>query len=230
VTREEPAVAFNRGEQRSDEEAFEDGTRALKEVIEARPEAARELLEIIGRRIAGPIDENTWGRIETSLLDYLGDEDATGVLGWGLASDPGDTNRIEQLEQSGGPEVGELMRRIRGAYGLELRDAGAMRDFPDNWRTLGHRVYQAVALGTSFIELTIEKQNGDRFVLDGPADSTLSLAHFITGALRVAGRDAFSDELVEEFSVEAEELLKQWRATAEAGTQADSGTVAPGEL
>jgi hypothetical protein len=190
--------------------------RALKGVLAKRPDAEGELTEIIGRRLGGTIDDRTWGELDAALVDYLGDREAAGVLGWALESDPGDPGRIEELEREGGAEAAELARVLTARYGVELRDASGLRDFPDNWKSLTHNVYQAASIGQTFISLTIEKQNRDRVTLDGPADASMSLTSFLMSALRLAGRDAFTPELLNQFVLDTEDLLKQWRVEEEA--------------
>ncbi|HET7856494.1 MAG TPA: hypothetical protein VFL41_08560 [Gaiellaceae bacterium] len=208
-----PALTVGQG---LDEDPFVTGSRALKEILAAKPQAEDDLAEILGRRLAGQIDDRTWGEVDAALADYLGDRDAAGVLGWALEADPGDRTRIEELEREAGPEAAGLARGLTARYGVELRDAGALRDFPDNWRSLSHNVYQAASIGQTFISLTIEKQNKERFTVDGPADAAMSLASFLLGALRLAGRDAFTPELLNQFVLDTEDLLKEWRAEEEA--------------
>ena len=209
--------------ERTDEEVIAAAARAVNEFLGAKPYAVDELLEAIGRRLGDPINDRTWGAVDATLVDYFGDRDAADVLAWALASDQGDGTRIEQLARNGSPELAEVARRITARYGVELRTADAMRDFPDNWRSLTHNVYRAGPLGRTFINLTIDKSNGDRFFLDGPADATMSLASFIMAALRLAGRDAFSENLLEGFVADGEDLFKQWREVDDL-TGGDSGS------
>lgn len=197
---------------RTDDQVFEDGARALGEFLKARPQAADELIELIGRRFNDPIDQSTWGKVETALRDYFANADAGNVLAWALNADEGDRYRVDELAHAGGLEVGDLARRITGAHGIELRDAYAIQDFPDNWRSLSHSVYQALSgNGRVFISLTVVKQNWDRFVLDGPADSMMSFAAFVLDALRRATPKAFSEEGVEDFIAELEDMAREWR-------------------
>jgi ribosome-binding factor A len=214
ASEEADATATAEEQQPSDEEIFANAAGALNRLVEARSDLADELAKILARRLQGPIDEGTWNSVTATLADVFGDMQIADVFAWVLESDRGDLQRVEQLEQAGGPHAGNLARQIIGSCGIELRTASAMRDFPHNWRELSHHVYQGLANNRTFISLTVVKENGERLFLDGPADSMLSFCKFVVSALRLAGREAFSPDFVEELLADFGELAKNWRETA----------------
>jgi hypothetical protein len=200
----------------SEEEIFATSALALNHLLETRPEAREELMRILARRLEGQVDEGSWSNVLATLIDVFGDPQTADVFAWVLESDRGDPQRVEQLEQSGGPLAAELARQIIASYGLELRAASAMRDFPHNWRELSHQVYQSLANNRTFIALTVVKENSERVFLDGPADSMLSFCKFVLSAVALAGREAFSPDLVDEFLTDLGELERKWREAAAA--------------
>jgi hypothetical protein len=211
----------------SDEDVFANSALALNRLLETRPETRDELMRIMARRLDGQIDEGTWSNVISTLMDVFGDAQTADVFAWVLEADRADPQRVEQLEQAGGPLAAELARQLIGSYGLELRAASAMRDFPHNWRELSHQVSQSLANNRTFIGLTVVKENGERLLLDGPADSMLSFCKFVLSALRLAGREAFSPDLIEDFLANLRELEQTWRE-AEVGVDGSAAEAPDG--
>ena len=185
------------GPESAPQELIDESARELEGVLEAMPGALDELRLMVDRRVASPIGAETWEAIRNGVIDYLG-ERAAGLLLWSSVSDSRDeerSRRVERLRASGASAALDLVRRLRASHGRELQEAWDLFAEPvNNWRTADREVYLDLARGKAIVRIQLSKNNGERITLEGPADSYLNLAGFVTNALIVIGdRSPFSD-------------------------------------
>jgi|GEM_PF-1651811 len=199
----------------------------IQELLDTQPDALDYVLDILRKHVEPVIGGATYGNLMTSLVNYLG-PDASYLLAW-LAqaqADPAEQQaRFEALEQHArefSPEVVAFYRAIIGTFGQEMELALIRsNELPDNWNVISREVLYDVINNSFLIQLTIEKFNGEKTVIEGPPDSILSLATgIIITARLVDTRDVFSQDRIDTFLAEAEELIALLRPEPEPADEA----------
>jgi hypothetical protein len=194
--------------QLSEEEArhlLSRGVEELHALLEARPRAMEDVLDILDRRLGGEIDAQTWKVLDDSLAHYLG-RDLAHLVAW--AVQPDQTARLEELQRYASPEVMAFFRTILGRYGPEWESALlCWNELSHDWRTLHREVYYDQLNRQPYIRLRIEKYNGETVLIEGNADSILGLTSGLILTLRLVGiPEAFSESRIKQFREEVEEF------------------------
>jgi len=179
---------------------------SLRAFLAARPEAPAHVLEILGRRLSGQLDAETWQVLDTSLSNYLG-RDLAYLITW-TAIDP--DMRLPEVEKHASPEVMAFLRTILGLYGPELGNAFAVwNELPNNWQTIYRDVFFDQITQRHLLRLRIDKFSGEKVVIEGPADSIMNLTTGFIFTLRMVGTpDAFSQEWVDQFLKEVDQFTE----------------------
>jgi hypothetical protein len=200
------------GPEMAPQELIDESARELEDVLNASPGALDELRLIVDRRVSSHVDNETWEAIRNALVDYLGQRPA-GLVLWCSVADTrveDRARRIERLQESGSLMAVELVRRLRASHGRELQEAWDLFAEPvDNWRTADREVFVDVARGRAVVRIQLSKNNGERITLEGPADSYLNLAGFITNTLVTVGdRGAFAEGTISYYREATMSLLE----------------------
>jgi hypothetical protein len=198
------------------------GAAELRALVSSQPTTEEEVVAVLSRRLEGPVTPETWDSIRDSLTSYLGEE-AFNTFGFTMTSDVGDETRLHILEEVGGPDVVNVLRRIMAQFGEELRLAYEVSgQLADNWRLVNREVYRDLINNRYFMRIEVEKYGGEKTAIEGPPDSILSLATFLLGALRYTGdADAFSEVRIDAFLTEARELISLLTAAEEIEVEED---------
>jgi hypothetical protein len=188
--------------------------REVRSVIDSRPHAEAELLRIIGDRLSTDVNAYTWQQLTKSLSSYLsfGTEFAF-VLAW-AATEPDEEEALRQLEATE-PEATVLVRRILGLYGREVKRAftGWERS-PHDWTTVVREVHYDILNAKFEIRLKIEHYGGHTSIIEGSAESIMTLArHIILTLHQVGTRDAFPEERIDDFLTEARAFIEMLSAS-----------------
>ena len=194
--------------QLSDEDArslLSQGAEEMHALLQARPRAMEDVLEILGRRLSDGIGAETWQVLDKSLSHYLG-RDLAYFFVWTVQ--PDQASRLEELQKYASPEVMAFFRTVLGRYGAELESALlCWNEFPNDWRTLHREVFYDQINQQPYIRLRIEKYSGEVALIEGNADSILGLTSGLILTLRLVGlREAFSQERIEQFLEEVGEF------------------------
>jgi hypothetical protein len=173
----------------------------LEEAIQSRPGLRAEIGSVIDRRLSNVTGPESWEQIRRSLVDLLGANSA-GLLMWMCVNDALEEDRalrIGRLQQNAKSDVIELIRSIRAAYSHEIQNAWEIfGETPNNWRSIEREIYVDVVRGRPYLKLQLKKFNGEQIVLEGPGDSFLNLAGYLSGALATFEADAgFTTELID---------------------------------
>lgn len=187
-----------------------EGAKELEELLKSDPGAEERLLEIIGTRVDGEINDVTWDLLDSSLIGYVG-INVTQLLEWvfiGLALR--DPSRMDLVAKAASPRVENLIRSILGRFGVELEEAWTVwRQLPNDWRTFFREVYHDQIRNTPLIKIRIRKYNGEDLNLEGNPSSFLTLARNLVLTLQlVAIPDVFSPDIVDSFVEEVTKLNK----------------------
>jgi hypothetical protein len=187
----------------------------IDEYLAADSETEEETLDVLRRRLEGPIQTTTYDAILGALRALMGD-DGTGLIHWYVTSSPEDA---AILRGNASPRVEWFLRRIVAAHGPELQAAFALwRDLPDDWKSVNREVFYDVVRERYYIRHKIFKVDGSEVTLEGNADSVLDLARTMLLTLRWIGTaDAYSPAVKEAFLAEADEFIAMVRS-AEAGS------------
>lgn len=179
----------------------------LHALLELQPQLGEYVLEIIGKRLGDHIDGQTWQSLDNSLANYLGRELAY-LLIWLVQTDQG--GRLNELEQYASPQAMAFLRTILGLYGVELRRALTLwAELPNNWDSISRAVYYDQLAHTYHMEVRILKYNGEEVLIEGPADSILTLTSYLILTVRLAGAsDAFSEANIDLFLGEVGQFLR----------------------
>lgn len=168
-----------------------------------------ETLALLGRRLSGPIDPETYDVLRDALRALLGEEGAN-VVHWYIVADGASTGILEEVAP---PRVAFFVRRIAAAHLPEFQGAYALwKELPDDWRTINRDVYFDYINGRHLVRHRIQKANGDEIIIEGNANSVLDLARSLLISTRLVGsRDAFGEPAIEAFLEEADAVLAMLR-------------------
>ncbi|RMF29184.1 MAG: hypothetical protein D6759_14405 [Chloroflexi bacterium] len=179
----------------------------LQTLLETRPQVEQHVLDILGKRLDGTVDAETWQVLDASLANYLGRNPAY-LIAWIVQPDR--DGRLERLAEYASPQVLAFMRLILGLYGPEMENALVLwNQVPDDWRTFYREVYYD-EIGQQYrLKLHIEKYNGEAVFIEGNPDSILSLTSYLVLTLRLVGTpEAFSEHTVNLFLDETNRFVK----------------------
>jgi hypothetical protein len=213
------------GPESAPQELIDSSARELEAALESMPGVLEELRVILDRRVSPPISGDTWEPLRKSTIDLLG-EQAAGVLLWTSVCDSRDEDRfrrLERLQASGVATALDLVRRVRASHGRELQEAWDLFAEPvNNWRTADRDVFLDLARGRAVVRIQLLKNNGERITLEGPADSYLNLAGFVTSALVTIGdRAAFNEGTISYYREATMSLLEVLDQTDSEDTPSD---------
>jgi hypothetical protein len=197
------------------EDVDKDLARAVKGLAafaETHPDAEERVLEILARRVDGPLTADTWDVVVESLSSYA-DEDVANLIAFVGRSHGGE---LELVKPHANAAAVSLLARAAALYGRELRDAYACwRELPHNWRVVNRDTYLDLITGRPVVKLRIEKYNGEEVLLEGSSNSVLLLVAKILWALRALdSAESFSPAVVEEFLGEVGAVLTLLGVTA----------------
>jgi hypothetical protein len=186
-----------------------DGAGSIAAFLAGDPDNEGFLFRFLAKRLDGKIDAETWERVRSGLVSLV-DENGTTLIGWSTTFDP---SPLPAVEHELPVEVARVIRELTAMYGPELRVAyERSSELPDNWRFVHREIYHDLLLSRPYIRLRIEKFSGEETIIEGPGDSILSLARSIIIALRlVPGREDFSEDRIEQYLEEADELARMLR-------------------
>jgi hypothetical protein len=182
-----------------------ESAQAIDEYLAADSETEEEALEVLRRRLDGPLEPTTYDDILAALRALIGN-DGTGLVHW-YVTIAGDD--VARLKGNASPRVDWFLRRITAAHGPELQAAFSLwRDLPDDWKLVNREVFYDLVRERYYIRHRIFKSNGEQVVLEGNADSVLDLARSLLMTLRWVGRgDAFSEPVRDAFLDEVQEFV-----------------------
>jgi hypothetical protein len=197
---------------------FAASAREIEGFLEADSETEEEALDVLRRRLSGPLDAQTYDAILEALRALMG-EDGTNLVHWYVANPE---NRAV-LQGQAPVRVDWFLRRIAAEHGLELRAAFSLwRDLAHDWRSISRDVYYDVVRQQHYIRHRITKVNGEELLLEGNADSVLDLARNLLLTLThwVGTPDVFSPNLIEAFLTEVQAFTTMGQPEPMNGTMA----------
>jgi len=199
------------------EHDFSEGLQELEQFVDLDPNAEQHLAEAIAHEFAAGVTTATWSKLGISLRSLLG-EHGRNLFVWPATT--GDENdraqRLAEIESRGSPRLVSLTRTILATYGHELTAAYDIDgQYPNNWRSITREVFYDVLGQRPFLRITISKFNGEEVLIEGPADSILSLTRFFIVSLgMVESGESFNPETVDSFLGDLEPLMKLLRPPA----------------
>ena len=197
----------------------------LDRLLQTRPQAERELLEVVGKRLEAPIGEKTMEALRIALTNYAGEDVAFLVL-WAAQSDQ--ASRLVQVEASAPRRVTALVRAIMGLYGAELTTAyNRWNELPDDWSRIDREVRNDLIFERVLLKVKISKQNGEEVVIEGPASSILELTANMVRTCNMVGRaDAFALRAIEMLIKEVTDFYRLIELAAGDSTEPTTGATA----
>jgi hypothetical protein len=195
---------------------FASSAREIEGFLEADSETEEEALDVLRRRLSGPLDAQTYDAILEALRALMG-EDGTNLVHWYVAN----PDHRSLLQGQAPVRVDWFLRRIAAEHGLELRAAFSLwRDLAHDWRSISRDVYYDVVRQQHYIRHRISKVNGEELLLEGNADSVLDLARNLLLTLThwVGTTEAFSPNLIESFLTEVQVFTTMGQPEAVNGT------------
>lgn len=185
------------------------GVEALDTFLKTDPQAEQRVVEILGRRLSGDFNADTFEVMHSSLRQYFG-EDLAYMLYWVVAVEDPEQNRMPEVEKLASSEVMAFLRTVVGIYGPDLTNAYTLwNKLPNNWRTVQREVFYDLLNERPHLIVRIKKYSGEQTVIEGPPDSILDLASYLVYTARLCGtREAFSQESIERFVEMTQELAK----------------------
>jgi len=171
----------------------------LDSFLQRAPQAEENVLAILAKRLGGGIATQTWGNVDASLAGYLG-RDAASLIAWVSQSDQ--TARMGEVEKYAPPGAVVLLRTILGLYGRELQQAyERWRELPNDWVRVARKVLYDEIDKRYQVTVTIEKMNGEEFVVEASPSSFLRLlTALVRTATFVDSPDAFDAQAVAAFN------------------------------
>jgi hypothetical protein len=186
-----------------------EGIEHLDGFLKSDPHTQQRVVDILSRRLSGEINADTWDVMHASLKQYF-TEDLAYLLYWVVGVEDPTASRMQEVEKSASPAVMAFLRAVVGIFGVDLSNAFTLwNQLPDNWRTVGQKIYYDLINEQHHFIVRIEKYSGEEMVIEGPADSILNLAGVLTHTVSLVGtRDAFSPESIEEFLADSRSLTE----------------------
>ena len=190
-------------------------------------ETEEETLELIGRRVGGPIDNTTYDLVLDALRALIG-QDGANAVHWYVIANGASTGILEEVAP---PRVAFFLRRIAAAHLPELRAAFSLwKEVPDDWKTIHRDVYYDFINQRFIVRHRIVKLNGEEMVVEGHANSVLDFTRsLLTSVGMIGSRDAFGEREVELFLNEADSVLAMLRPQEQASQDGD-GDLAVGDI
>jgi len=201
----------------------------LDRVLGSRRTVEKELLTVIGQRLEGEIDTDTWQVIYEQVAAFGIDETkVSGLLAWVVTNG---TPVITELEGSVSARVSGFLRLLLAEHKPELMNAfRSWREDPDDWSGVYREVLVDLISQVYKIEVRIDKVNGEQLFLAGPARSLLNLAWRILDTLRLTGSpDAFEGADIAGFRRELVTTLEFFQPSSPEADDGPSGLVADAE-
>jgi hypothetical protein len=181
------------------QDLFDGATGQLHAFLNAHPEAAEEVVSLLGRRLGGSIDESAWVKANRGLTNYLGTE-PTQLLNWLAYQNTSD--RLDALEPRVSPGVNGFLRTVLAQFGPEL-DAAQMALAAaslHDWLRIEKHVYVDQLTGVYLFALKLFKLNGEVAYIEASADSILNLTRHLLAMVAGAGDPRiFSQERIQQF-------------------------------
>jgi hypothetical protein len=182
------------------------GCADLDTLLQAHPHAGQEILEILGKRLTGTFDPQTYQILYNGLINLLS-PDAIWVIAYAAQSARGEW--AQELGEYASPRVMGFVRAVIGLYGPELDRAYALwNEYPHNWRTFLRDVYYDYVNQRYYLRIRLLKYNGEETVVEGNPDSMLQLASYLLKTLRmVESPDVYTQGIRDQFLEEVKEFL-----------------------
>jgi hypothetical protein len=205
--------AIMTGEETDPGPAIAQTGETLDRLLQTRPQAERELLEVVGKRLEAPIGEKSMEALRSALTNYAG-EDVSFLVLWVAQSDQ--ASRLAQVEASAPGRVTALMRAIMGLYGAELTAAYTRwNELPDDWSRIDREIRNDLISERVLVKVRISKHTGEQVVIDGPASSILELTANMVRTCNLVGRaDSFAPRAIEMLLMEINEFYNMLRTAA----------------
>lgn len=186
---------------------IERSSRQVEEALDARPGLDDELMEVVEKRLSGPLDPDTYQSFWDLLKGTLGEEGAYLVHFYFMAREQPETRAA--VEAATSQRVLAFMRRLTVRFAPELDAAFQIwQELPHAWKTMNREVYYDVIRRRHYIKLLLQKLNGEETLIEGTADSILGLTRSLLVTLRwMQSADAFSQSAIDLFLEDAESLL-----------------------
>lgn len=184
------------------------GIAALNSFLESNPNAEQRIREIIDKRL-GSSGPGSWQAVFISLENYMGKE-ATDVLDYVLQTQAGQIEILQEIGKSGSSKTMSLLRTMVSLYGTELEQAYlALKQLQNTYKAFNREVSYDFVNKRYQIRMRLEKYNGEMPLIEGDSDAILDLTNFmIQTLLFVDTREAFKDNLIEQFIEQADKLIK----------------------
>jgi len=198
----------------------------LESFLRANQNGDRLVLDVIGKRLGGKIDRDTMKSLDRALTDTIG-PDTAALLRWIMAANQGE--RLKEFEKSADQRVTSLLRTIIALYGPEFENA-IYRDltFANDWQTLTKEIFYDAYRRIWRLQLRIEKNNGDEFFIDSPADSFMRFTRSILNTIAaVPNPEAFSGKTVDDFLESTRAVVKFLRPQPEEAAAAAGADLLP---
>jgi hypothetical protein len=187
---------------------------------------ASSLIEVLDARLSKEITPLTFEELRNALSVYL-EPNALAFLTWlsqPMSSDSG--TRIRGLETS--DEVADFLRSVVGRFGPELSRASyaAAQPLPykDDWRGFNRQILRDLETGETIVRLTLKKQNGEIFDIEGGVPSMVRFARNAIRTLSLIEDDTEFPEKDVARLVEAWEELSPRLPRADAQVDKASGS------
>jgi hypothetical protein len=168
------------------------------------------LVEVLESRLTREITPSTFEELRNALSVYL-EPYALAFLTWlsqPMSRDSG--TRISNLETS--DEVAAFLRRVIGRFGPDLSRASftAAQPLPykDDWRGFNRQILRDLQSGETIIRLSLKKQNGEVFDIEGGVPS---MVRFARNALKTLSLIKDEEEFPER---DVAKLLEVWEELA----------------
>lgn len=182
-------------------------SKQAEKALESRPGVEDELIEVVEKRLSGPLDPDTYQGFWELLKGTLGEEGAYLVHFYFMTREQPDA-RVA-VEAATSARVLAFMRRLTVRFAPELDAAFQIwQELPHAWKTMNREVYYDVIRRRHYIKLLLQKLNGEETLIEGTADSILGLTRSLLVTLRwMQSADAFSQSAIDLFLEDAESLL-----------------------
>ena len=210
-------------QQQADEEYIRNVLKSSADQIESflvsDDQTEEETLELLGRRLAGPIDTTTYDVVLDSLKALLG-ADGANVIHWYTVGNGAETGLLEDVAS---PRVAFFVRRIAAAHLPEFRSAFALwKEMPEDWRTINREVYFDYINQRTVVRHRIIKISGEEMIVEGNANSLLDLTRSLLTSIGIIGtRDAFGEREIDAFLTEADKVMELLRPAEEPSGNGD---------
>jgi hypothetical protein len=213
------------------EESAERLTGLLEEIatqLDAQQQIRELLLELLARQLGGPIDAETFTKIQEGIGTLFGLGEDPGLLFMWLIM--GETReRVEALARKSPPSTERLLREVFAVHGSQLAEAyGKWRELPEALDWVNRAVSYDVLSDRYKIELAFKKFSGETFALTCDADTLLFLTTYLVRSLNlITTANPFIAERVNEFREAGAtfwETLDLAREAAQAADRMDGDT------